>query len=45
MVKKKIPAETYFGEKKFLQIVMLKKKKKTQKKLQPPRLPTPTNIK
>ena len=26
--KKKIPAETYFGEKKFLQIVMLKKKKK-----------------
>ena len=29
MVKKKIPAETYFGEKKkFLQIVMLKKKKK-----------------
>ena len=28
MVKKKIPAETYFGEKKkkFLQIVMLKKK-------------------
>ena len=38
---KKIPAETYFGEKKFLQIVM-PKKKKTQKKLQPSH---PTKIK
>ena len=30
---KKIPAESYFGEKKFLQIVMLKKRNSTQKKL------------
>ena len=30
MVKKKIPAETYFGEKKFLQIVMPKKKKNSE---------------
>ena len=30
---KKIPAESYFGEKKFLQIAMLKKRNSTQKKL------------
>ena len=30
---KKIPAKSYFGEKKFLQIVMLKKRNSTQKKL------------
>ena len=41
---KKTPAETYFGEIKFLQIVMLKKKIHTQKKLPTP-LPTPTKIK
>ena len=37
MVKKKIPAETYFGEKKkFLQIVMLKKKNSYSEEIAPP---------
>ena len=40
-----MPAEIYFGEKKFLQIAMLKKKNHAQKKLPTPPLPTPTKIK
>ena len=47
--KKKIPAETYFGEK-FLEIVIVKKKNKTKtttilRRNCPPPLPTPTKIK
>ena len=43
--KKKILAECYFGEKKFLQIVILKKKKNHTQKLPPPPFSTPTKIK
>ena len=48
MAKKKIPAETYFGEKKkFLQIVILKKQysEEIAHPLPSPPLPTPTKIK
>ena len=46
MVKKKIPAETYFGEKKIpANSNAEKKKKKTQKKLQsPPHFPPPQKL-
>ena len=41
---KKIPAETYFGEKKIPANSNAKKKKKTQKKLQPPPFPPPQKL-